>query len=569
MINITFNLLRHKRSLHFWLALVWGIILGLTLWAFSLPPAQADPGTLYVAPTGNDSGNCSSSPCKTVQYAVDQAQSGDVIKIATGTYTGIQQREGITQVVHITKTVTLRGGYTTSDWNTSNSSANPTTLDAQGKGRVMVIRGTISPLIENLHLTGGDASGLGGRGGTRDYGGGAYIFTATVTIANCQIYSNTSQDHGGGLVLLYGAATLTGNTVQTNTAQDDGGGMALFNSNVTLTNNTVENNKAQYGCGLYLYYSDATLANNIVQRNTTYIVPSLGGGLYLSGREATLTGNTIQNNRASSGGGLYLYYNEATLTGNIVQDNTAFYVGGGGLALQSSNVTLTNNAVQNNRASSGYGLTAGFGGGLYLDGGSNLAMSGNTVRSNRAEYGGGGLFMWDSRATLTNDVIADNDLRESAGEGSGIYLGGSSSHLRHVTIARNTGGDESGVYVTERSGEHSTAAMTNTIIFSHTVGIAVATGNTATLNTTLWHANAPHWSGSGTINRSNDRYGDPALFADGYHLTSSSAAIDQGIDAGITTDIDGDTRPQESGYDIGADEFTGAPPGCYLPIIVK
>jgi hypothetical protein len=33
-----------------------------------------------------------------------------------------------------------------------------------------------------------------------------------------------------------------------------------------------------------------------------------------------------------------------------------------------------------------------------------------------------------------------------------------------------------------------------------------------------------------------------------------SAAIDQGVDAGVATDIDGDARPCGQGYDLGADE---------------
>jgi len=42
------------------------------------PSAHASPSgaTRYVAPTGNDSGNdCTISPCRTVQYAVDVATS--------------------------------------------------------------------------------------------------------------------------------------------------------------------------------------------------------------------------------------------------------------------------------------------------------------------------------------------------------------------------------------------------------------------------------------------------------------------------------------------------------------
>jgi len=41
--------------------------------------------------------------------------------------------------------------------------------------------------------------------------------------------------------------------------------------------------------------------------------------------------------------------------------------------------------------------------------------------------------------------------------------------------------------------------MTNTILFSHTVGITVAAGNTVTLNATLWQANGVDRSGASPI----------------------------------------------------------------------
>ena len=40
-----------------------------------------------------------------------------------------------------------------------------------------------------------------------------------------------------------------------------------------------------------------------------------------------------------------------------------------------------------------------------------------------------------------------------------------------------------------------------------------------------------------------------------YHITLGSAAIDQGTDAGVQVDMDGEPRPQGNGFDIGADEF--------------
>ena len=49
---------------------------------------------------------------------------------------------------------------------------------------------------------------------------------------------------------------------------------------------------------------------------------------------------------------------------------------------------------------------------------------------------------------------------------------------------------------------------------------------------------------------------DPAR--DNYHIPAGSPAIDAGLDVGITTDLDGNSRPQGNAPDIGAYEFTPA-----------
>jgi hypothetical protein len=96
-----------------------------------------------------------------VQEAVDAADEGDVIKVAEGTYTGVSERDGVTQTVYLSKTLTIQGGYTTSDWDDPDPEANITMLDAQGLGRVLTIKGQVAPTIAGLHITGGDASVLG------------------------------------------------------------------------------------------------------------------------------------------------------------------------------------------------------------------------------------------------------------------------------------------------------------------------------------------------------------------------------------------------------------------------
>ncbi|MFN2224661.1 MAG: hypothetical protein ACK2UY_00105, partial [Anaerolineae bacterium] len=68
---------------------LWYIALALILLFSALPLARAVPvvaasAVYHVAPGGTDAGGCGSEnqPCRTLQYAVDLAGSGDVIKVA-------------------------------------------------------------------------------------------------------------------------------------------------------------------------------------------------------------------------------------------------------------------------------------------------------------------------------------------------------------------------------------------------------------------------------------------------------------------------------------------------------
>jgi len=494
-----------------------------------IPPATRLPGPAFVKPDGTGGWCLQNDPCGSIQYAIDQCEpgNGDTIYIAGGIYTGTGET-----VITITKSITLYGG-----WDGGATGAvvrDPDTyvtmLDGENTRRGVFVSGTVTVTLDGLRITRGNASGSDVEG----QGGGAYIVTATVTIANCHIYSNTANKSGGGLYLDRSDQTiLRDNRIYSNTATNMGGGLCLNRSPATLSGNTVTGNTANIGGGLYLLHSDATLSENTIARNADH-------GLSLHFSNAALTDNVIAENWTDgSGGGLFLYRSNAILSRNVITSNNA-----------------TND-----------------GGGLHLESHSDATLSGNTVISNTAGRNGGGLLLGYSDATLVNNVVAEN---RAGTAGSGLYIIASSPHLLHNTIARNSGGDGSSLLVTSLSGDTSNVILTNTILVSHTIGIAVTAESTATLEGTLWGsgswANNTDWGGDGTIVTGTvNVWGDPAFVdPDGgnYHIGPGSAAIDAGVNAGVTEDIDGDTRPQESGYDIGADEFSQQW-DIYLPLVVK
>jgi hypothetical protein len=469
----------------------------------------------YVATDGADSGDCSTPAgrCLAVQYAVDQAWMGDEIRVASGVYTGVNSYGGQSQQVYISKSITVRGGYTTTNWATADPEAYVTVLDAQRAGNVIFITGTISVTVEWLHITGGDA----------------YV-----------VSTYPRGESGGGLASAL-VPTMTGRDQSLDFSY--GGGIWVEGAAAVINSNWVYSNTAAYGGGVFLGAANADLIGNMITTNTAKL---WGGGLSTyQCPEVVLVGNLVVSNTALQGGGLLMSVISAALRGNLISANYG-EIGGGGLQIGAEQVTLDGNMIVGNS-------TGGQGGGLSL-GADNATLRNNVIADNRALIAGGGLVILDAG-----------------------YADVSAHDLLHNTVARNQAGDGSGILVVDWGEDDVTVALTNTVLVSQTVGISVSAGNTVTLQGTLWGsgawANGMDWGGDGSILTGTvNVWGDPVFVdpaAGDYHIGPGSAAIDAGVDAGVLVDMDGEFRPAGRGYDIGADEYAAGPTMLYLPLILR
>jgi parallel beta-helix repeat protein len=249
----------------------------------------------------------------------------------------------------------------------------------------LYITGEVSPTVDGLRITGGSAVDPG----HASQGGGVFVVSATATLRNNWVFSNTASS-SGGLYLWDSVATLDGNIITFNTANQGGGGLSLDYSTATLDGNIITFNTANYGGGLYLWQSPATLSSNIVSANSA----------------------------TDSGGGLVLHYSAATLSSNAVTSNTANQ-GGGGLYLYSSDATLINNVVTDNRAS-----TAGSG--LYIRGSSPLLLYTTIARNHGGD--GSGAYVTDdlgltySTVALTNTILVSHTVGITVAAGNTAIL---------------------------------------------------------------------------------------------------------------------------------------------------
>jgi len=304
------------RKTGLYLASFVATVLLVLLLALATAGVRASPGILYVSTDPTCAGH---SPCYTnVQDALDAATTDDEIRVATGTYT-----DPAGTVAEITETITLQGGWN-ADFIARDPDVYPTTLDAQGNGRVVQITGNISPTIDGFVITGGNANGEPVGSGL---GGGIYVQSATAVISGNTITSNVADTEGGGIFVDWNVpATIFSNTIAYNqvisTTAGRGGGVRTIGDTaiVTVSHNEVYSNSLVSGFGGVIdICSPAVIDSNYVHHNQ-------GDGILVadSPLPVTVTNNVIVGNYGR--GIVGINFSDVRIVNNTIYHNSALGV---------------------------------------------------------------------------------------------------------------------------------------------------------------------------------------------------------------------------------------------------
>jgi hypothetical protein len=321
-------------------------------------------------------------------------------------------------------------------------------------------------------------------------------------------------------------AVLDGFTIMDGYAATNGGGISIANfATPSITNCIITSNS---GNGVYVGYASVEITNSEIISNTNEGIEAYRSNL-------TVDDSLIAKNSST---GIYVtnYSYNSSISNCIIENNSSTYGGGIRIDSGSDDPTLKNCQIKNNTSSS-------HGGGVYINA-KRTYMVGCEIYSNISSSQGGGIYNAGNAPQFINSVFAHNS---AISQGSGMYLTGwTVSDITHCTIADNDGSNSSIYY-----GNGPKHSITNSIVWGNETGI----GGLYLSNSTVRNSDIQGgWSYPGTGNIDVDPDFVNSTDWD-YHLNASSSCINAGTIVNVFTDLDGNMRPIDFAYDMGAYEY--------------
>jgi hypothetical protein len=430
----------------------------------------------------------------TIQSAIDEADDGDVVKVLDGTYTENIDFKG--------KAIVVRSNDNSPEDTFIDGGMNgPCVRFVNSEGRDSVLKGF--SIINGSGEYWVD-SGIK----ARSVGGGIYGYLVGPTIKNCDIYDNELLEIWTGSPPVW---TSEGGGIYIGTYHSSSMSSDNDNAFPYIKNCNVYNNRSgsHYG-GICIHgASDVEIYDCEIYENWL-IDPDWYNYSGLAFYLTSLTENGGQTIRVERN----KFYNNDADEG----ETSAYQVGVVKISCDGSNVNedaslyFINNIIADNQRLGGLSS-------IYFE---NVYIINNTFYDETYEYGGELLHFTGPPVSGYSDLFIYNNI---------------------IWCVNGTGGGYYPVHVVDRVDCE----------FDYNC----IKGGSGDIDDDTTGAGSVNYGNHNTT--SNPYLDDPGPTGYDYHLTGSSTnCIDEGIDTyAPDDDFEGDERPYNSDYDIGADEYTG------------
>jgi hypothetical protein len=236
-----------------------------------------------------------------------------------------------------------------------------TTLRGGRLESVVTVSGEQAVTLQGLRIAGGQ---------TPLYGGALFATGGDLVIEGCAFSENYAEYNGGAVALFDADAQLSDVIFEDNSTSQfwghgytpGGGGLYVESGVVTIADALFDFNVSAEGGGLHLFDASASLTRVLFDADFAHE----GGGMFLRSSQATLDEVTFDGNgvNIANGGGLSLSGSAVEVTRGVFTGNYTFHEGGAVAMTTGSGATFVETVFSENQATGagGAGVYVGEGG---------------------------------------------------------------------------------------------------------------------------------------------------------------------------------------------------------------